>query len=103
MDRGISPLWIWGGSAESGRAIHRAENLVADSCATVEKIGLIGPNSSHDTAILEKNLGFQIASALAGASAARTADARPDRSYFASAGTNPHFDIETTREVKSSP
>ena len=39
---------------ESGRAIHRAEDFVGDSCATIEKIGLIGVNSSHDTAIKKK-------------------------------------------------
>jgi len=31
--------------------IHRAEDLVGDSCATIEKIGPIGVNSSHNTAI----------------------------------------------------
>jgi hypothetical protein len=35
-------VWIWSGSPESGRAIHRAENLVGDPCATIEKIGLTG-------------------------------------------------------------
>jgi hypothetical protein len=45
------PIWIWGSYPESGRAIHRAEDLVGDSCATIEKIGLIGVNSSHNTAI----------------------------------------------------
>ena len=28
------PVWNWGGYPESGRAIHRAEDLVGDSCAT---------------------------------------------------------------------
>jgi hypothetical protein len=34
------PIWIWGSYPESGRTIHRAEDLVGDSCATIEKIGL---------------------------------------------------------------
>jgi hypothetical protein len=41
---------------ESGRAVHRAEDFLGDSCATIEKIGLIGINSSHDTAIKRKPL-----------------------------------------------
>ena len=41
------PIWIWDSYPESGRAIHRAEDLVGDSCATIEKIGLIGVNSSQ--------------------------------------------------------
>ena len=51
MARCSLPVWIWGGYPESGRAIRRAEDLVGDSCATIEKIGLIGVDSSHDTAI----------------------------------------------------
>jgi hypothetical protein len=38
MARCISAVGIWGGSPESGRAIHRAQDLVGDSCATVEVI-----------------------------------------------------------------
>jgi hypothetical protein len=34
---------IWGGSHESGGAIHRAEDLVGDSCATFKVIGPISP------------------------------------------------------------
>src|SRR5438132_1890463 len=34
-------VWIWSGSLESGRAIHRAEDLVGDSCATLKVSGLI--------------------------------------------------------------
>jgi hypothetical protein len=40
MARCILSVWNWGGYPESDRAIHRAEDLVGDSCATVEKIGL---------------------------------------------------------------
>jgi hypothetical protein len=40
-----------GSHPESGRAIHRAEDLVGDSCARTEKIGLIGVNSLDNTAI----------------------------------------------------
>ena len=47
MARCILPVWNWGGCAESGRAIHRAEDLVGDSCAKFEEIGLIGVNSSQ--------------------------------------------------------
>jgi len=32
-------VWIWGGYPKSGRAIHRAEALVGDSCATFKVIG----------------------------------------------------------------
>ena len=39
MARCILPVWNWGGCAESGRAIHRAEDLVGDSCATFKVIG----------------------------------------------------------------
>src|SRR5205085_11777047 len=38
MARCISPVGIWGGSLESGRAFHRVEDLVADSCATFKVI-----------------------------------------------------------------
>jgi predicted tellurium resistance membrane protein TerC len=43
-------IWIWGGYPESGRVIHRAEDLVGDPCATLEKIGptrccRIGPST----------------------------------------------------------
>jgi hypothetical protein len=31
------PVWIWGGCPESGCAIHRAEDLVGDSCATFKR------------------------------------------------------------------
>src|SRR5438132_12053249 len=41
MARCILPVWIWGGCPESGRAIHRAEDLVGDSCATSKVIGPI--------------------------------------------------------------
>jgi hypothetical protein len=41
MARCISPVWIWGGCPESGRAIHHAEDLVGDSCATFKAIGAI--------------------------------------------------------------
>src|SRR5260370_40703506 len=34
MARCISPVWNWGGYPESGRAIHRAQDLVGHSCAT---------------------------------------------------------------------
>jgi hypothetical protein len=51
MARCISAVWLWGGYPESGRAIHRAEDLVGDSCATFETIGLIGVDSSYDTAM----------------------------------------------------
>jgi len=44
----ISADWIRDGYPESGRAIHRAQDLVGDSCATVEKIGLIGVDFSND-------------------------------------------------------
>ena len=40
MARCISPVWNWGGYPESGRALHRAEDLVGDSCATFKVIGL---------------------------------------------------------------
>jgi len=36
----IFPVWIWGGSPESGRALRRAEDLVGDSCATFKVTGL---------------------------------------------------------------
>jgi len=39
MARCVSPVWIRGGCPESGRAIHRAEDLVGDSCATFKVIG----------------------------------------------------------------
>src|SRR5205823_11154033 len=56
MARCILSVWNWGGCPESGRAIHRAQDLVGDSCAKFEKIGLIGIDSSHDTAIKRKSL-----------------------------------------------
>ena len=34
MARCNLPVWNWGGYPESGRAIHRAEDLAGDSCAT---------------------------------------------------------------------
>ncbi len=34
-------VWNWDGYPESGRAIHRVEDLVGDSCATFK---VIGPN-----------------------------------------------------------
>jgi hypothetical protein len=40
MARRIRPVWNWDSHPESGRAIHRAEDLVGDSCATFESIGL---------------------------------------------------------------
>jgi hypothetical protein len=43
------PIWIWASYPESGRTIRRAEDLVGDSCATVEKIGLIGVNFTPHT------------------------------------------------------
>src|SRR5205807_147497 len=39
--RCMSPVWIWGGSPESGRAVHRAEDLVGGSCATLRVTGFI--------------------------------------------------------------
>src|SRR5947199_9561967 len=39
--RCILSVWNWGGYPESGRAIHRAEDLVGDSCATFKVIGPI--------------------------------------------------------------
>ena len=51
----LLPIWIWDGYPESGRAIHRAEDLVGDSCAPIE-IGLIVDNSSHNTAIKETSM-----------------------------------------------
>jgi hypothetical protein len=42
------PIWIWGSYPESGRAVHRAEGLVGDSCATIEKIDLVG-STLHTT------------------------------------------------------
>jgi len=44
----IQTVWSWGGYPESGRAIHRAEDLVGDSCTTVKVIGV---SSSRDTTI----------------------------------------------------
>ena len=41
MARCILPVWIWGGCPRSGRAIHRAEDLVGDSCAAFKVIGPI--------------------------------------------------------------
>src|SRR5215831_3181387 len=38
LARCISPLWDWGGSPESGRAIHRAKDLVVDSRAALKVI-----------------------------------------------------------------
>src|ERR1700730_3337276 len=35
------PVWNWGGYPESGRAIHRAEDLVGDPCATFKVTGPI--------------------------------------------------------------
>jgi hypothetical protein len=43
------PIWIWASHPESGRAIHRAEDLVGDSRASVERIGLIGVNLTPHT------------------------------------------------------
>ena len=34
MARRNLPVWNWGGYPESGRALHRAEDLAGDSCAT---------------------------------------------------------------------
>ena len=34
----ILPLWNWGSYSGSGRAIHRAQDLVDDSCATFKVI-----------------------------------------------------------------
>ncbi len=56
MARCTSPVWIGGGCPESGRVIHRAKELLSDSCAKFEKIDLIGINSSHDTAKRRKPL-----------------------------------------------
>src|ERR1700730_15277244 len=41
MARFILSVWSWGGYPESGRTIHRAEDLVGDSCATFKVIGPI--------------------------------------------------------------
>jgi hypothetical protein len=41
MARCYLSVWIWGGSPESGRAIHRTEDLVGDSRATFAVIGPI--------------------------------------------------------------
>src|SRR5262245_3263066 len=38
MARCIPPIWIWSGCPESGRAIHRAEDLDGDSGATFKMI-----------------------------------------------------------------
>src|SRR5437764_5895300 len=38
MARCILSVWIWGGYPESGLAIHRAEDLVGDTCATFKVI-----------------------------------------------------------------
>src|ERR1700730_7910390 len=38
MARCLLPVWNWGSYPESGRAIHRAEDLVGDSCATFKVI-----------------------------------------------------------------
>jgi hypothetical protein len=38
--RRILPLWNWDGYPESGCAIHRAQDLVGGSCATVKSFGL---------------------------------------------------------------
>ena len=38
------PVWNWGGYPESGCALHRAEDLVGDSCAT----SLIGGSSDEN-------------------------------------------------------
>ena len=41
----ILSIWIWGSYLDSDRAIHRAQDLVGNSCATVETIDLIGSTS----------------------------------------------------------
>jgi hypothetical protein len=41
MARCILPVRNWGGYPESGRALHRAEDLAGDSCATFKVIGPI--------------------------------------------------------------
>src|SRR5438874_2967730 len=61
MARRICALWIWGGYPESGRAIHRPEDLVGGSCATVENLGR-NLNSSR-TAILRQLSGIRSSSA----------------------------------------
>jgi hypothetical protein len=38
MARCILSVWIWGGYPKSGRAIHRAEDMVGDLCATFKVI-----------------------------------------------------------------
>ena len=42
-------VWSWGGYPESGRAIHRAEDLVGDSCATFKVIGPIQQRNEPST------------------------------------------------------
>jgi hypothetical protein len=37
----ISPVWSWRGYPESGGAIHRVEDLVADPCATFSRAATV--------------------------------------------------------------
>jgi len=39
----LSTVWVWGGYPESGRALYRVEELVADSCEAFKEIGLTRP------------------------------------------------------------
>jgi DNA-binding transcriptional LysR family regulator len=54
MARCISPVWIWGGCLESGRAIHRAEDLVGQWCAAFKVIGLPNKTDVKDGVIAYK-------------------------------------------------
>ncbi len=54
MARCISPVWIGGGCLESGRAIHRAEDLVDQSCAAFKVIGLPNKKDVKDGVIAYK-------------------------------------------------
>src|SRR4029077_8965780 len=52
---GYLPVWIWGGYPESGRAIHRADDLVGDSCATFNVIGSIHAVQRSERREMKKN------------------------------------------------
>jgi hypothetical protein len=49
MAQFILPVWNWGGNPESGRALHRAQDLAGDSCATGKVIGLVDAVPIHTT------------------------------------------------------